>query len=397
MMFEWPVIRRQDGRPGCIPRTARSSSPPRSPGCWTWCHPTTGCTGCCAGIRWRWPPWRGTTPRRASRARARVTARRGPSWAARCRRTRSIRCWPPTGRRGPGWPPPRGRSDWSSGPCAGRCSRRRCRTSGRLGRKLQGNRATRQGRRRVGGRLGREDAGGVGGTGKGAAGWLDKTGRPVATRRPHREIMVSNLAGGGCRPGAARRSGPVSRQARILLVDDRPENLVALDAILSSLNQILVPVRSGEQAIAAVLADEYAVVLLDIMMPGMDGFETATQIKRHAKSRDVPIIFLTAATMQPEQAFRGYAAGAVDYLAKPFDPWVLKSKVSVFVDLYLKRSASALDHLSAGLGAVEETVALLRRLPAVLRDAEAKEAAAQLAGRIGRLRDALEAFGSGAA
>ena len=193
----------------------------------------------------------------------------------------------------------------------------------------------------------------------------------------------------------------MSRQARILLVDDRPENLVALDAILSSLNQILVPVRSGEQAIAAVLADEYAVVLLDIMMPGMDGFETATQIKRHAKSRDVPIIFLTAATMQPEQAFRGYAAGAVDYLAKPFDPWVLKSKVSVFVDLYLKREAGGgqrpvVDQLSAGLGAVEETLALLRRLPAVLRDAEAEEIAAQLAGRVGRLRDALEAFGGGA-
>jgi CheY-like chemotaxis protein len=188
----------------------------------------------------------------------------------------------------------------------------------------------------------------------------------------------------------------VSRQARILLVDDRPENLIALEAILSSLGQILVPVRSGEQAIAAVLADEYAVVLLDIMMPGMDGFETATQIKRHAKSRDVPIIFLTAATMQPEQAFRGYAAGAVDYLAKPFDPWVLKSKVSVFVDLYLKGSASALDHLSAGLDAVEETLALLRKLPAVLRDTEAKETAAQLARRVGRLRDALEAFGRGA-
>ena len=193
----------------------------------------------------------------------------------------------------------------------------------------------------------------------------------------------------------------MSRQARILLVDDRPENLVALEAILSSLDQILVPVRSGEQAIQAVLADEYAVVLLDIMMPGMDGFETATQIKRHAKSRDVPIIFLTAATMQPEQAFRGYAAGAVDYLAKPFDPWVLKSKVSVFVDLYLKREAGGgqrpvLDQLSAGLGAVEETLALLRRLPAVLRDAEARETVAQLAGRVGHLRDALEAFGGGA-
>jgi CheY-like chemotaxis protein len=193
----------------------------------------------------------------------------------------------------------------------------------------------------------------------------------------------------------------VSRQARILLVDDRPENLIALEAILSSLNQILVPVRSGEQAVQAVLADEYAVVLLDIMMPGMDGFETATQIKRHAKSRDVPIIFLTAATMQPEQAFRGYAAGAVDYLAKPFDPWVLKSKVSVFVDLYLKRDEGEArrpvpDQISAGLGAVEETLALLRRLPVVLRDAEAAEIAAQLAGRVGRLRDALEGSGGGA-
>ena len=187
----------------------------------------------------------------------------------------------------------------------------------------------------------------------------------------------------------------MARQARILLVDDRPENLIALEAILSSLGQILVPVQSGEQAVQAVLADEYAVVLLDIMMPGMDGFETAAQIKRHAKSRDVPIIFLTAATMQPEQAFRGYAAGAVDYLAKPFDPWVLKTKVQVFVGLYLKGQESVLSQLSAGLGAVEETVALLRKLPAVLRNAEAAETAAQLARRVGRLRDALEAFGGG--
>ena len=191
----------------------------------------------------------------------------------------------------------------------------------------------------------------------------------------------------------------MSRQARILLVDDRAENLVALEAILSSLNQILVPVRTGEQAVQAVLADEYAVVLLDIMMPGMDGFETAKQIKRHAKSREVPIIFLTAAVAQPEQAFRGYAAGAVDYLAKPFDPWVLQAKVSVFVDLYLKGKdpgRSYLDQLSSGLRAIEETVASLCRLPAVIKDAEATEAAAQLAGRVGRLRDALEGLHGGA-
>jgi CheY-like chemotaxis protein len=185
----------------------------------------------------------------------------------------------------------------------------------------------------------------------------------------------------------------VSRQARILLVDDRAENLVALEAILAPLNQILVPVRSGEQALQAAGDQEFAVVLLDIVMPGMDGFETAAQIKSQAKNRDVPIILLTAAAAPLEHSFRGYAAGAVDYLAKPFDPWVLQAKVSVFVDLYLK--SSRLDQLSVPLGAIEESVALLRRLPAVIRDSEAAATAAQLALSVGRLRDALDASGGG--
>jgi CheY-like chemotaxis protein len=125
-------------------------------------------------------------------------------------------------------------------------------------------------------------------------------------------------------------------KARILLVDDRSENLVALEAILSSLNQVLVPVRSGEEALKALLVDEFAVILLDVVMPGMDGFETAAHIKRRPRTRDVPIIFLTAASAEPDHAFRGYAAGAVDYISKPFDPWVLRAKVSVFVELYMK-------------------------------------------------------------
>jgi CheY-like chemotaxis protein len=189
----------------------------------------------------------------------------------------------------------------------------------------------------------------------------------------------------------------VLRQARILLVDDRIENLIALDAILSSLNQILVPVQSGEQALQALLADDFAVVLLDIVMPGMDGFETAARIKRDAKTRDVPIIFLTAAVAQPEQAFRGYAAGAVDYLAKPFDPGVLKSKVAVLVDLYLKASQlrDQAELLTGRLEDVEETAAALRGLPAVSRDAEAAKAAGELARRVGRLRDALDALDGG--
>ena len=186
----------------------------------------------------------------------------------------------------------------------------------------------------------------------------------------------------------------MSRQARILLVDDRPENLIALDAILSPLNQILVPVQSGEEALQALLADEFAVVLLDIVMPGMSGIETATRIKQNAKTRDVPIIFLTAAIAQPEQPFLGYAAGAVDYLAKPFDPGVLMAKVSIFVDLYLKAS-QLLDQaelLSERLEAVEEAVPRWE-LPAVSRDAEAREVAARLAGRVGGLRDALGGLG----
>ena len=198
----------------------------------------------------------------------------------------------------------------------------------------------------------------------------------------------------------------VPRQARILLVDDRVENLIALDAILSPLDQILVPAQSGEAALEALRHDEFAVVLLDVVMPGMSGLETATRIKRDAKTRDVPIIFLTAAVAQPEQAFRGYSVGAVDYLAKPFDPGVLRAKVAVFVDLYLKASqlrdlAELLggrpltDQLSGRLEAVEETVTALRRLPAVSQDAEAAEVAARLAGRVGRLRDALDALSGG--
>jgi CheY-like chemotaxis protein len=175
---------------------------------------------------------------------------------------------------------------------------------------------------------------------------------------------------------------------------------------VTALNQILVPVRSGEEALQALLTEEFAVVLLDVVMPGMDGFETAAKIKQHPRIGDVPIIFPAAATGPPEQAFRGYAAGAVDYLAKPFDRWVLKSKVSVFVDLYLQcRHATKqtgpderplLHQVSSGLRDVEEAVAVLRGLPAVTSDARAEQATARLAERIGRLRDAVDAFGAGA-
>ena len=128
------------------------------------------------------------------------------------------------------------------------------------------------------------------------------------------------------------------RKASILMVDDRPENLLALEAALEPLDQNLVKANSGEEALRLLLREEFAVILLDVQMPGMDGFDTAIQIKDRDKTKDIPIIFLTAISREPHHALRGYSTGAVDYLAKPFDPWVLRAKVAVFVDLYEKNS-----------------------------------------------------------
>jgi CheY-like chemotaxis protein len=124
--------------------------------------------------------------------------------------------------------------------------------------------------------------------------------------------------------------------AKALLVDDRRDNLVALEAILQGLPVRAVAVESGEAALKQLLVDDFAVILLDAQMPNMDGFETASHIKRRERTRHVPIIFLTAADRDAQLALRGYSVGAVDYLTKPFDPWVLRAKVSVFVDLWTK-------------------------------------------------------------
>jgi CheY-like chemotaxis protein len=126
------------------------------------------------------------------------------------------------------------------------------------------------------------------------------------------------------------------RRARVLMVDDRRENLIALEAILQGMPVDPIAVSSGEEALKRLLSEDYAVILLDAQMPGMDGFETAGHIKQRERTRHVPIIFLTAVDRDAHLAFRGYAAGAVDYITKPFDPWVLRAKVSVFVELWLK-------------------------------------------------------------
>jgi PAS domain S-box-containing protein len=127
----------------------------------------------------------------------------------------------------------------------------------------------------------------------------------------------------------------------ILLVDDQPANLTALQTVLAELDEVLVPVSSGEHALRELLARDFAVVLLDVQMPTMSGFETAELIRNHPRSTSVPIIFLTAendANFPVEQA---YALGAVDYLTKPFNPMVLRAKVAVFIDLYRKNAELA--------------------------------------------------------
>jgi len=124
--------------------------------------------------------------------------------------------------------------------------------------------------------------------------------------------------------------------ASILLVDDHPANVVALEAILAPLGHELVTASSGEEALRQLLRRDFALILLDVQMAGLDGFQTASLIKQRPRSRYIPIIFITAVGRDAAHVFRGYSEGAVDYLVKPFDPDILRSKVQVFIGLYLK-------------------------------------------------------------
>lgn len=121
----------------------------------------------------------------------------------------------------------------------------------------------------------------------------------------------------------------------LLLVDDRPENLLALEAVLEPLGHRLVRAGSGEEALRHLLIDDVAVIVLDVQMPGLDGFETAAAIKGRERTRDIPILFLTALSREPEHRLLGYATGAVDYIFKPVEPDLLRAKVAVFVELHL--------------------------------------------------------------
>ncbi|MEG4532857.1 response regulator [Microcoleus sp. D2_18a_D3] len=148
-------------------------------------------------------------------------------------------------------------------------------------------------------------------------------------------------------------------RVNVLLVDDRPENLVALEAILNSPSYHLVQANSGAEALRCLLNEDFAVILLDVQMPGMDGFETATLIRSRDRSRSTPIIFITAFSSNDTHVFKGYSLGAVDYLFKPLEPEILISKVQVFVELFqktveVKQQATQLAAVNSELSKSEE-------------------------------------------
>jgi len=177
-------------------------------------------------------------------------------------------------------------------------------------------------------------------------------------------------------PSATPPLRPSDDRVNILLVDDQPANLVALEAMLQGLGQNLIRAESGREALKSLLTHDFAVILLDVKMPDMDGFETAALIRQRDRSRHTPILFLTAADSTPTQAMRGYAVGAVDYLVKPVVPEFVRSKVAVFVELakkneMLRRQAALLARSEqAALELAEARAELVRDLEHKNRELE---------------------------
>ncbi|GGY35417.1 response regulator [Streptomyces djakartensis] len=163
-------------------------------------------------------------------------------------------------------------------------------------------------------------------------------------------------------------STSLATPSSILIVDDMEENLIAFEAVLGPLHQHLVRARSGEQALKAMLRQEFAVVLLDVRMPGMDGLETAANIKRLDQTKHVPIILVTGTEGGADYAYRGYAIGAADFIAKPVDPWVLRTKVNVFLELHRKNRELAMRTTGADGDRLAEITERLTEIVLLLRD-----------------------------
>jgi signal transduction histidine kinase len=197
------------------------------------------------------------------------------------------------------------------------------------------------------------------------AGWPDGPVAASAEVPPTGETFAATAPWPSGHPAIGACEPPVN----ILLVDDQPANLLALEAMLQELGQTIVKAGSGREALKWLLGNDCAVILLDVKMPDMDGFETAELIRQRDKSRHTPIIFLTAADRSQTLAVRGYAVGAVDYMVKPVVPEFVRSKVSVFVEM-------------------AKTAALLRRQGERLRASE--QAARELAEARAALVEDLE-------
>src|SRR3954452_12545777 len=165
-------------------------------------------------------------------------------------------------------------------------------------------------------------------------------------------------------------------KVNILIVDDKPEKVLSLEAVLEDLGQTIVRAYSGREALRCLLNEEFAVILLDVNMPGMDGFETAALIRQRTSTQHVPIIFVTAFGDE-NHSNQGYQLGAVDYIQTPVVPDVLKTKVAVFVDLYrkteqvrrqaesLRRRAVQLQKLAAASMAINASVSIGKMLQTV--------------------------------
>ena len=187
----------------------------------------------------------------------------------------------------------------------------------------------------------------------------------------------------------------VQEEAGVLAVDDDARNLTALQGLLSEMPFQVVTAKSGEEALRCLLKQDFAVILLDARMPGMDGFELARLIRERERSRHTPIIFLTGAYEDTPSMTRGYEAGAVDYIIKPLRPEILKSKISVFVDLYRKNAAlvreirerkAAEQHLKAS----EESLRALAAHVQSVREEEGTRIAREFHDQLGQELTALK-------
>jgi DNA-binding response OmpR family regulator len=180
------------------------------------------------------------------------------------------------------------------------------------------------------------------------------------------------------RSGSAVTPQPVN----ILLVDDHPAKLLTYEAMLGDLGENLIKVGSGREALRCLLTTDIALVLLDVCMPDLDGFELAALIREHPRFRRLPLIFVSALQVSEIDSLRGYEAGAVDYVPAPVVPEVLRAKVRVFVELY--RKSQALEQLNAELEErVRERTAALEASAARLRESEQRRSLAMAAGQMG--------------